>query len=197
MNRPAKHAAKPLADLMEQWRKRAELAIGRDALASIEGTLQQAGGRHLGAADLSPETIEAYGAATVLTLQSKHATWTRWNLLAEAARQTRLLRLSSATERTTVLERIIHSAEQYSINLTAPELIPTPLTRSIQEEAGKACLTQCPDGSRSGWSADSVTIACQGRRWTKPCPTARPSASGHVARMPSVRLRRRAASTGN
>lgn len=133
MNRPAKHAAKPLADLMAHWSKRAELAIGRDALASIESTLQQAGSRHLAAADLSRETIEAYGAATVLTLQSKRATWTRWNLLAEAARQTRLLRLNSATERTTVLERIIQSAEQYSINLTAPEIIPTPATRADGE----------------------------------------------------------------
>ncbi|GAA2811764.1 hypothetical protein GCM10010522_31910 [Kribbella solani] len=135
MNRPPKHAANPLADLMAHWQKRAELAIGRDALASIESTLQQASGCHLGAADLSPETIEAYGAATVLTLQSKRATWTRWNLLAEAARQTRLLRLSSAAERTTVLERIIQSAEQYSINLTAPELIPTPATRADGDSA--------------------------------------------------------------
>ncbi len=56
MNRPSKHLAQPLAALMAQWRKRADQAIGHDAVAAIQRSLNAAGERPLAAADLSPET---------------------------------------------------------------------------------------------------------------------------------------------
>ncbi|GAB3934114.1 hypothetical protein GCM10029976_042600 [Kribbella albertanoniae] len=130
MNRPPKHHARPLMDLMAEWKTRAERAVGADVLAAIQQSLTATGERPLTASDLSPETIDAYGAATVLTLQNKRATWTRWNLLAEAARQTRMLRLSSSTDRFAVLQSIVQRAEEHSISLTAPELVTVPLTRS-------------------------------------------------------------------
>ncbi|TCO37617.1 conjugative relaxase-like TrwC/TraI family protein [Kribbella antiqua] len=129
MNRPPKHLARPLAALMSEWRARANQAIGRDAVETIQRSLEQTGDRPLAAADLSTHTIEAYGATVVLTLQNKRATWTRWNLLAEAARQTRLLRLVSARDRFVVLQAVVESAEQQSISLTAPELVTVPTTR--------------------------------------------------------------------
>ncbi|MER7245819.1 MobF family relaxase [Kribbella sp. NPDC000426] len=134
MNRPAKHHARPLAVLMEQWRKRADQAIGHDAVAAIQRPLNAAGERPLAAADLSAETLDAYGAATVLTLQTKRATWTRWNLLAEAARQTRLLRFASTNDRFAALQTILERAEQRSITLTAPDLVTTPVTRASGED---------------------------------------------------------------
>ncbi|MGW1341358.1 MobF family relaxase [Kribbella sp. NPDC002412] len=133
MNRPAKHLAQPLTLLMAQWRKRADQAIGPDAVAAIQRALNNAGERPLAAADLSPETVDAYGAATVLTLQTKRATWTRWNLLAEAARQTRLLRFVSTTDRVAALQAIVERAEQHSISLTAPDLVTIPVTRASGE----------------------------------------------------------------
>lgn len=133
MNRPPKHLARPLAALMRGWQTRADHAIGRDAVETIRRSLDQAGDRLLAAADLSENTIEAYGAATVLTLQNKRATWTRWNLLAEAARQTRLLRLVSSRDRFAVLQSIVRSAERQSISLTAPELVTVPITRADGE----------------------------------------------------------------
>ncbi|WP_305000126.1 MobF family relaxase [Kribbella sp. VKM Ac-2571] len=133
MNRPTKHLAQPLAVLMAHWRKRADQAIGHDAVAAIQRSLNAAGERPLAAADLSPETIEAYGAATVLTLQTKRATWTRWNLLAEAARQTRLLRFVSTNDRFAALQAIVERAEQHSISLTAPDLVTIPVTRASGE----------------------------------------------------------------
>ncbi|MEV6266714.1 MobF family relaxase [Kribbella sp. NPDC051936] len=89
--------------------------------------------RRLAAADLSPETIEAYGAATVLTLQTKRATWNRWNLMAEATRQTRLLRLVSADERLAVLQSIVECAEHHSISLTPPAVFSAPIPRADGE----------------------------------------------------------------
>ncbi|MFG1626206.1 MobF family relaxase [Kribbella sp. NPDC049227] len=133
LNRPPKHLARPLATLMAGWRTRAEQAIGRDAVAAIRRSLDHSSRRPLAAADLSPETIEAYGAATVLTMQTKRATWNRWNLLAEAARQTRLLRLASSSDRFAALQAIIDCAEHHSIKLTAPDLVPVPVRRASGE----------------------------------------------------------------
>ncbi|MFF1819723.1 AAA family ATPase [Kribbella sp. NPDC058245] len=119
--------------MMAEWKNRANRAIGADVLATIQQSLNQQGERPLAAADLSPETLDAYGAATVLTLQNKRATWTRWNLLAEAARQTRLLRLVSSSDRFDVLQSIVERAEQHSINLTAPDLVAVPTARANGE----------------------------------------------------------------
>ncbi|WP_275670127.1 MobF family relaxase [Kribbella speibonae] len=132
MNRPSKHLAQPLAVLLAQWRQRADRAIGHDA-AAIQRSLNAAGERPLAAADLSPETLDAYGAATVLTLQTKRATWTRWNLLAEAARQSRLLRFVTTNDRFTALQTIVEHAERHSISLTAPNLVTMPVTRASGE----------------------------------------------------------------
>jgi conjugative relaxase-like TrwC/TraI family protein len=129
MNRPPKHLARPLAALMAEWRKRADQAIGHEAVETIRQSVDQASERPLAAADLSPQTIEAYGATTMLSLQNKRSTWTRWNLLAEAARQTRLLRIVSTRDRFAVLQAIVQSAEQQSISLTAPDLVSVPITR--------------------------------------------------------------------
>lgn len=133
INRPAKHLAQPLTVLLTQWRKRADQAIGPDAVAAIQRELNNAGERPMAAADLSPETLDAYGAATVLTLQTKRATWTRWNLIAEAARQTRLLRFVSTSDRFAALQAIVERAEQHSISLTAPDLVTIPVTRASGE----------------------------------------------------------------
>ncbi|MFK4087512.1 MobF family relaxase [Kribbella sp. NPDC020789] len=133
MNRPPKHTARPLAGMLASWRRRAERAVGADVIATIQRSLAEQGQRPLAAAELSPETIDAYGAATVLTLQNKRATWTRWNLLAEAARQTRLLRMTSSADRFAILQSIVERAENYSINLTAPELVTVPERRADGE----------------------------------------------------------------
>ncbi|NIK61392.1 MobF family relaxase [Kribbella shirazensis] len=133
MNRPPKHLSRPLAAMMSEWRSRADRVIGSEALAAIQRSLDHSGDRSLAAADLSPETIEAYGVATVLTIQTKRATWNRWNLLAEAARQTRMLRIVSSSERFAVLESIAQCAERHSISLKAPDLVSAPVTRADGE----------------------------------------------------------------
>ena len=133
MNRPPKHLARPLAALMSEWRSRADQAIGHEAVESIRRSLEQAAERPLAAADLSAETINAYGATVVISLQNKRSTWTRWNVLAEAARQTRLLRIVSSRDRFDVLQAIVQSAERQSITLTAPDLVSTPATRADGE----------------------------------------------------------------
>jgi conjugative relaxase-like TrwC/TraI family protein len=133
MNRPPKHIARPLAALMSEWRSRADQAIGHEAVETIRRSLERTAERPLAAADLSAETIDAYGATVVISLQNKRSTWTRWNLLAEAARQTRLVRIVSSRDRFDVLQAIVQSAEHQSISLTAPDLVSTPVTRADGE----------------------------------------------------------------
>ncbi|MFI5696470.1 MobF family relaxase [Kribbella sp. NPDC051586] len=130
MNRPAKHLAKPLADLMRTWRDRAERVTHGQAAAIIEKTLDQVTDRPLTAADLSSETIHAYGVTTVLALQTKRSTWTRWNLLAEASRQSRLLRLATTEDRLQVLQAIAQDAEHQSLSITPPATFTSPLDRA-------------------------------------------------------------------
>ncbi|MBP2351698.1 hypothetical protein JOF29_002781 [Kribbella aluminosa] len=133
MRRPPKHLAQPLAAMMAQWRTRAQQTIGSQGVATIQRSLDRGVDRPLAADDLSAETIEAYGAATVLTLQTKRATWNRWNLLAEAARQTRLLRLVSSDDRFAVLQSVVEHAERHSISLKAPAIVSAPITRANGE----------------------------------------------------------------
>ncbi|TDD60014.1 conjugal transfer protein, partial [Kribbella antibiotica] len=133
LNRPPKHLARPLAELLASWKRRANQAVGSTVIASIQQSLAHGPERPLAADDLSPETIDAYGAATVLTLQNKRATWTRWNLMAEAARQTRLIRIVSSDQRFAVLQLIVEAAERHSISLTAPDLVALPVTRASGE----------------------------------------------------------------
>jgi conjugative relaxase-like TrwC/TraI family protein len=130
MNRPAKHLVMPLSDLMQSWRKRADQVTHGQVAAVIERTLKQATLRPLSAADLSAETIQAFGVTTVLALQTKRATWTRWNLLAEAARQSRLLRMATTADRLQVLEAIVRSAELQSISITPPAFFLSPASRA-------------------------------------------------------------------
>nr|WP_238357230.1 MobF family relaxase [Kribbella italica] len=126
MNRPPKHLAKPLADLMVDWRRRADLTLGINARRALADCLSDVPDRLLAHSDLSPQTLEAYGATVVLALQAKRATWTRWNILAEAARQTRLLRLATTKDRVAALEAIATTAEHHSINLTPGDLVDLP-----------------------------------------------------------------------
>ncbi|NUR97930.1 MAG: relaxase domain-containing protein [Kribbellaceae bacterium] len=135
MNRPAKHRAKPLTDLMHSWRQRAEQVTHGQAAAIIEKALDSATDRPLTAPDLSAETIHAYGTTALLALQTKRSTWTRWNLIAEAARQTRLLRLSTTDDRLQVLEAIVHDAERQSISITPAATFTTALLRADGQSA--------------------------------------------------------------
>jgi len=135
MNRPVKHHARPLADLMRAWRERADQVTCGRAAEIVESSLDQATDRPLSAADLSDETIQAYGVTTVLALQTKRSTWTRWNLLAEAARQSRLLRMASSADRLQVLEAIVRSAESQSISISPPALFTSPTHRADGQSA--------------------------------------------------------------
>lgn len=124
--RPEK-TVRSLAELTEQWRRQASAILREDAptwaqhLTSNGVRLPQ-----LRADDLPLEELEQIGQAVVAEVGTRRSTWRRWNLHAEASRQTMGLRFASASDREAVIGLIADAAEGASLRLTPPELTSTP-----------------------------------------------------------------------
>ena len=116
-----------LADLTGDWRTRATAVIGRNATDWASGVVRAPGAvSQIAACDVSPETRTALAESVVEVVGEKRSTWRRWNLYAEAVRQTRAWSFASTTERETLLARIVDAAERASFRLTPPEVASTP-----------------------------------------------------------------------
>lgn len=76
--------------------------------------------------DISTDLVDKLGARVVDVVSQKRATWTYWNLWAEATRQTMGVRLASHEERELLVTRVVAAARARSLPLTPPELAPTP-----------------------------------------------------------------------
>lgn len=125
-----------LAELTEQWRARATIVLGEDAPSWAATVLRgQVAPVLLRADDLPLETLDEIGRTVVDIVGQERATWRRWNLYAEAARQLREFRFASTADREAVTALVADAAEHASIRLTPPELAHTP------------ALFQRPDGS--------------------------------------------------
>ncbi len=116
-----------LAELTEQWHQRAHAVLGRDAPSWAQHLLaSDARPRLLRAEDVSGHDLAALGHLVVEQVEQARATWTRWNLHAEASRQTMGLRFTTTTDREAVVGLITDAAEAESLRLTPPELITAP-----------------------------------------------------------------------
>lgn len=116
-----------LAELTEQWRARASRILHRDATtwaSEITGTV--AAPPMLRADDWTADHVENLAGLVVAEVGEKRSTWRRWNLIAEAARQTTKHRFASAADRDAVLSRIADAAETASLRLTPPEMASSP-----------------------------------------------------------------------
>lgn len=77
-----------LAELTDQWRRRADRLLGQDA-ATWASHMLAAGSEPplVRAEDLSGDDLDTLGRIVVERVQEKRSTWGRWNLHAEASRQ--------------------------------------------------------------------------------------------------------------
>lgn len=124
--RPEK-TVRSLQELTGQWHRRAGGVLKQDARAWAEQLLTaDAAAGLVGARDLTLDEIAAAGRAVVEQVQAKRSTWRRWNLYAEASRQTMGLRLASAADRETLVGLIVEAAEAASLRLTPPEMTTAP-----------------------------------------------------------------------
>ncbi|CDK01600.1 TrwC relaxase [Microbacterium sp. C448] len=123
--RPDKEV-RPLADLTTEWRSRATDVLGQDATTWARNLTNNNSPLLLRADDVPLETVEELGTAVVEIVGEKRSTWRRWNLMAEASRQTMRWRFASMQDREAIVGMIADAAEQASLRLTPPDLATSP-----------------------------------------------------------------------
>lgn len=123
--RPAKRVH-PIAELFARWRARATRCTGRTPEELTANALTRSQRRPLTAAMVGPDVAAHLADLAIGEVMARRSTWTRWNLLAEAARLTRGLRMTSPTERRTILDRVTDQALARCVNLEAPQLFTVP-----------------------------------------------------------------------
>ena len=122
-----------LADLTAGWRDRAAAVLGEDATGWASRITQTQAARPLRADDVPLEVIAELGQTVVETVREKRSTWRRWNLHAEASRQSMGRRFASVRDREAIVAMIADAAEQASLRLTPPELALSPVVFRRQD----------------------------------------------------------------
>ncbi|WIM26713.1 MobF family relaxase [Microbacterium sp. zg-Y625] len=124
--RPEKHL-RSLADLTLEWRTRASRLLGRDATAWARDAMHdERASALLRAEDVPLGILNQVAARVVEAASERRSTWGRWNLYAEAARQTMGWRFVATEDREAVIGMITDAAEELSVRLTPPELAVSP-----------------------------------------------------------------------
>lgn len=116
-----------LADLTSGWRDRAGVILGEDATKWAQQVASNERPLLFRADDIPLDVIRAIGESVVAAVGEKRSTWRRWNLTAEAARQTMGYRFASMEDREAVVRLVVDAAEQVSLRLTPFELASSPL----------------------------------------------------------------------
>ena len=116
-----------LADLTEEWRTRASAVLGRDSTRWATDATDNDRSLLLRADDIPLDVIRDIGRSVVETVGEKRSTWRKWNLMAEASRQTMGWRFATMSDREAVIAMVTDAAELVSIRLTPPELSLSPV----------------------------------------------------------------------
>jgi len=123
--RPEKQV-RSLAELTDTWRTRATAMLGQDATAWARSVTENPEALLLRADDIPLDVIAELGGAVVGAVGEKRSTWRRWNLMAEASRQSMGWRFASMQDREAIVGMIADAAENESLRLTPPELSSSP-----------------------------------------------------------------------
>ncbi|WP_188699716.1 MobF family relaxase [Microbacterium nanhaiense] len=115
-----------LTDLTASWRARAAEILKSDPTAWASSVTGNDVPLVLRADDIPLDVIATLGRHVVEAVGEKRATWRRWNLTAEAARQTMPYRFSTTQDREVVVGMIVDAAESESLRLTPQDLAVTP-----------------------------------------------------------------------
>ena len=124
--RPEKQV-RSLADLTVEWRERATKSLGRDATTWAREVTDNDKPLLLRADDVPLIVIGEIGRSVVEVVGEKRSTWRRWNLMAEASRQTMGWRFATMHDREAIVAMVADAAEFASLRLTPPELGASPV----------------------------------------------------------------------
>jgi hypothetical protein len=111
----------PLGELFRRWRETAAAVTGVRTEAVMAGVLH-GGATAVNEADAAAELAEA----TLAAVAERRSTWTRPNLLAEAARTTRHVRTAKPADRVALLDRVVDAAITRCVALDPPAMFSTP-----------------------------------------------------------------------
>ncbi|WP_313541154.1 MobF family relaxase [Leifsonia aquatica] len=123
--RPDKEV-RALSELTSEWRDRAGRVLGQDATTWARGVTANEAPLLLRADDVPLDVLADLGRTVVGAVAEKRSSWRRWNLYAEAARQTMGWRFSSTQDREAIIDLVVDAAEGASFRLTPPELATSP-----------------------------------------------------------------------
>ncbi len=122
-SRPAKQL-RGLTELLRDWRQRATHLLPEPVEHVVHRILNR-GSRAFRVNDVDEQMVRALAAATVDAVMERRSTWTRWNLIAEAARASKTLRVATPADRLQLLERVAQLAiDEHCLQLTPPQLVP-------------------------------------------------------------------------
>ncbi|MFC7876721.1 MobF family relaxase [Isoptericola sp. NPDC057391] len=115
-----------LAELTADWRRRAQPLLGSEPTAWARRVALGGSVPVLSAGAVPLDLVDDVAAQVVDVVSQKRATWTHWNLWAEASRQTMGWRMATAADREQVVALVVDSATRRSVQLTPGELASTP-----------------------------------------------------------------------
>ncbi|WP_244301286.1 ATP-dependent DNA helicase [Leucobacter insecticola] len=142
----------------------------------------------LRADDLALDDLTDVAEVVVEVVGGRRATWKRWNLHAEAVRQTMGLRFASTADRDAVVGMIVDAAERASLQLTPGELASTPAV-FLQRDGSSAFRPKASlvYTSEKMLAAEDRLLAASSQRTAPTLPIAlvdhvaqKPGPSGHT-----------------
>ena len=108
-----------LAELTAEWRERATLTLGEDATTWAQHLLERGAAEALlRADDLGLEQLDDLATVVLMTVANRRATWGRWNVHAETARQLMGVRFATTDDRLAVFDQVVSRVETESLRLT-------------------------------------------------------------------------------
>ncbi|MEU1970529.1 MobF family relaxase [Microbacterium sp. NPDC019599] len=123
-----------LSELTASWRASATELLGEDATTWARTLLEtDATDAVLRADDLTAQVLDDLAVVTRMVVEDKRAVWGRWNLWAEAVRQTKGIRFASALDREMVLDAVVGRAEDASLRLTPQYDRQVPLAFTLPD----------------------------------------------------------------
>ena len=119
--RPAKQFHS-LAELTQRWREQATSLLDEDATVWARRVIAESDAIVIRADDIPLGMIDALAGSVVAAVGERRSTWRRWNLHAEASRQTMGWRFASTADREAVTDQICDAAEARSLRLTPDQM---------------------------------------------------------------------------
>jgi conjugative relaxase-like TrwC/TraI family protein len=137
--RQAKTRGSSLTDKISGWRAEAAPVIGKVALNRVEDICRD---RQPGITAPGDVPVGEIAARVLAVVSEEKATWTRWNLLAEAERQLRCYRFPHPADRDTVTSLVVERAvdPDMSVRLTVEDQTVDP--PELQRANGESVFTQ-------------------------------------------------------